>query len=114
MIGECGMVNGNNNRGIIIYCDEVNISETLTLAVEEDLIYEWNQVIDNRLNFEIDSTNTISDTSITSLIYNLSQISKLTEIPLEPGTSCFLPEPEFDSDSPDWNFDEPDLKKKIS
>lgn len=118
MIGSCGMVNGNNNGSIVIYCKDVNISETLTLAVEGDLIYEWNQVIENRLSLDIDSTNTISDNSITSLIYNLSRISQLTETSIEPTTtSCFLPEieteTEFVSNSSEWRFEELDSKKKL-
>ena len=65
MVGECGIINGDNNQDITIYCDEVNISEALTLAVEGDLIYEWNQAISNSLNLDVNAVSTVSNSSIT-------------------------------------------------
>lgn len=113
IIGECGMVNGDNNQGVTIYCDEVvNISEALTVAVEGKLISEWRQVIDNRLSLDIGSTSAISANSMNLLTYHLSQISKLTETSHAPTTGCFLPDMELDSDTSDWTFDAPELTMK--
>ena len=112
-INSCGVITGGEVKDVNIYCDDVNISQTLTVAVESNLTYIWNQAIENSLRLDIASNNTISNTSITSLFYKLSQISKLTETPLEPDTSCFLPETELVSDPSDWRFSEPEVKKKL-
>lgn len=111
----CGShISGENNTGNIVFCDKVNlnqfIDETLLLDINIAQAFAWEQIINNSLSLELEANTAFANTSV---IYQLSQISKLLPVSTQSTTNCVLPHAEPALNTFAWNFSETEGKKKL-